>query len=93
MSVLENDTEETVRVAYRIAWQEFILLPDLTPDEKMSGPSKLRHYIQILVLSGERDPKKIASSAMGLIREYEQIARSQARVANPEVDRDFIECH
>jgi hypothetical protein len=29
---------------------------------------------------GERDPIKIAKSALGMMREYEQIVRSKARV-------------
>jgi hypothetical protein len=68
------------RSAYDIAWQDFCALPNLTPDEKASGPLRLRWYIRIMVEVGERDPAKIAKAAMGMLREYEQILRSQARV-------------
>jgi hypothetical protein len=68
------------RSAYEIAWEDFCAIPDMTPDEKMSGPGRLRWYIQIMVEVGERDPAKIAKAAMGMLREYEQILRSQARV-------------
>ena len=64
------------------AWQDFSVLPNLTPDEKASGPSRLRWYIRLMVEVGERDPAKIAKAAMGMLREYEQILRSQARVEN-----------
>jgi hypothetical protein len=67
--------------AYRIAWEEFTRLPSLTPDEKEFGPNKLRRYIQVLVEVGERDPSKIARSALAMVRQYEQIIRSRARVA------------
>jgi len=70
------------RSAYDIAWQDFSVLPNLTPDEKASGPSRLRWYIRLMVEVGERDPAKIAKAAMGMLREYEQILRSQARVEN-----------
>jgi hypothetical protein len=70
------------RSAYEIAWEDFQALPALTPDEKASGPRRLRWYIQVMVEVGERDPSKIARAAMGMLREYEQILRSQARVEN-----------
>jgi len=35
-----------------------------------------------MVEVGERDPSKIARAAIGMLREYEQILRSQARVEN-----------
>jgi len=73
---------EISRTAYRIAWEDFCALPSLTPDEKASGPRQLRWYIHIMVEVGERDPSKIAKAAMGMLREYEQILRSQARVEN-----------
>ena len=68
--------------AYAIAWQEFTNSKGLTPDEKINGPNKLRWYIQVLAEVGERDPAKIAKLALGMMREYEQIARSKARVEN-----------
>jgi hypothetical protein len=79
MSVVENDAEEIVRVAYRLAWQQFNLLI-LSPDEKLGGCAKLRDYIEMLAASGEQDPAKISASAVGLIREYHQIRRSQASI-------------
>jgi hypothetical protein len=77
MSVIEFDTEEIVRASYRIAWKQFNMLP-LTPDEKIGGCEKMREYIQLLVATGERDLEKISASALGLIREYHQIRRSEA---------------
>ena len=44
----------------------------MTPDEKVSGPDRLRWYIQVMVEVGERDPSKIARAAIGMLREYEQ---------------------
>ena len=73
---------DLLRAAYAIAWQEFTNSKALTPDERMSGPNKLRWYIQVLAEAGERDPEKIAILALGMIREYEQIVRSKGRVEN-----------
>jgi len=70
------------RSAYEIAWEEFRSAPAMTPHEKVSGPARLRWYIQVMVEVGERDPSKIARAAIGMLREYEQILRSQARVEN-----------
>lgn len=81
MTATENGTADLVRSSYEIAWQEYYSTPGLTPDEKLSGPDKLRFYSQVMVEIGERDPSKIARSAVGMIREYEQIMRSKARVA------------
>ena len=81
MTSMQNGDADLVRSSYEIAWQEYCSLPGLTPDEKISGPNKLRFYIQVLGEVGERDPSKIAKSALGMIREYEQIRRSKARVA------------
>lgn len=71
---------DLLRTAYAIAWHEFTNSKGLTPDERMSGPNKLRWYIQVLAEAGERDPEKIAVLALGMIREYEQIVRSKGRV-------------
>jgi hypothetical protein len=70
------------RTAYEIAWEDFCAVLEMTPDEKASGPGRLSWYIQIMVEVGERDPEKIARTAVGMLREYEQIMRSQARVEN-----------
>jgi hypothetical protein len=48
--------------------------------KKASGPEKLRSYINVLIDVGERDPFKIAKAALGMMREYEQILHSKARV-------------
>jgi hypothetical protein len=80
MTAKENGTVNLVRASYEIAWQEYCLLPGLTPDENMFGPDKLRSYIQVLAEVGDRDPSKIAKSALGMMRECEQIVRSKARV-------------
>jgi hypothetical protein len=85
MTAMENGAADLVRSSYEIAWQEYCSLPGLTPDEKISGPNKLRWYIQVMAEVGERDPSKIAKFALGMIREYEQIMRSKARVASSSV--------
>jgi hypothetical protein len=86
MSVTEEDVGEIRCAAYDLAWNKFAMFISLTLDEKASGPGKLREYINILVATGERNPQKIANSALGLVRKYEQIARSQARVASPSIE-------
>ena len=87
MSVLETGTVDIKRAAYELAWREFSCLQGLTPDEKISGPNKLRWYIQVVVEIGEQDPAKIASLALGMIREYEQVLRSKANLASaPMID-------
>ena len=80
MTVNEISAGDIGRSAYEIAWEEFRSAPSMTPDEKVSGPGRLRWYIQVMVEVGERDPAKIARAAIGMLREYEQILRSQARV-------------
>ena len=82
MSEQEIRTTDLTRTAYELAWKTFAKLPGLTPDERMNGPDKLRWYIGVLVEIGERDSAKIAQLALGMIREYEQIMRSKARVTS-----------
>lgn len=53
----------------------------LTPTEKASFPAKIREYVHVLVSSGERNPVKIARTAACLMREHEQVNRSEQRVA------------
>jgi hypothetical protein len=77
----ETDLADLQREAYAIAWEQFSGT-EMTPDEKMFGPNRLRWYIQILCEVGERDPAKIAGGAMGMLREYEQILRSRARTGS-----------
>lgn len=81
MTVNEIDVD-IERRAYEVAWHEFSALRGLTPDEKTSGPNKLRWFIHVLAEIGERDPLKIGKAAMGMLREYEQISRSRARTTN-----------
>ena len=81
MSIQETGIAPVCCAAYEAAWQEFVKLPDLTPEEKRKGPDQLRWYIRLLTAVGERDPSKIAMSALCMMRQYEQIARSRARVA------------
>ena len=76
----EVSLEELEREAYAIAWNEFNNIETMTPDEIMYGPSRLRWYIQIMAEVGERDPQRIARAALGMVREYEQILRSRARI-------------
>ena len=80
MSMQDIGIAEIKRIAYDKAWHEFNVLPGLTPDEKLSGPNKLRWYIQVMADVGECDPVKIAKATLGMMREYEQIVRSKARV-------------
>ena len=80
MTTKENGTTDLVCSSYEIAWQEYSTLPGLTPDEHMFGPDRLRSYIQVMADVGERDPIKIARSALGMMRQYEQIVRSKAGV-------------
>jgi hypothetical protein len=68
--------------AYAIAWEVFSQSQGLTPDEKMRGPNRLRWYIQVLIDTRQTDPTKIADLALGMMRQYEQIVRSKARVEN-----------
>ena len=66
--------------SYELAWHDFRVVPHLTPDEKASGPEKLRSYIKVLIDVGERDPIRIAKAALALTREYEQTLHSRARL-------------
>ena len=75
-----SDMADVKRSAYEVAWREFCALPGLTPDERVSGPNMLRWYIQVMTEVGERDPSKIARAAIGMMREYQQILRSKARL-------------
>jgi hypothetical protein len=81
MSAIEvTDGDDIVRAAYWLAWKEFQHISPQTPDEKRSGPQRLHQEIRRLFESGERNPDQIATKALGLLREAEQIARSKARV-------------
>lgn len=73
--------DKVAYAAYETAWREFAQMRDLTPDERISGPHKLRSYIQLMMGAGERNPAKIAKSALGMMRQDEQISRSKARLA------------
>jgi hypothetical protein len=81
MTAKVNGTADLGSLAYEVAWQKYCSLSGLTTDEKLNGPNKLRWYIQATAEAGERDPARIAKSALGMIREYEQIRRSKTRVA------------
>jgi hypothetical protein len=86
MSNVYTDDHAMARAAYAIAWKSFVTFTRLTQDEKESAPRKLSQFIDALINGGERDPEKVAQSALGLLREYEQICRSQARVnASPSI--------
>ena len=80
MSNIEAGTSELADKAYSIAWREFRKIKTSTPDEITFAPRRLRWYVQIMTVVGERDPKKIATAALGMLRQYEQISRSRARV-------------
>ena len=73
-------TTAIVHTAYEIAWHEFINLAGLSDDERRTGTKQLRWYIRLMAAVGERNPSKIASSALGMTRQYEQITRSKSRV-------------
>ena len=81
MTNIEASTSELADKAYSIAWREFRKIKTTsTPDEITFAPRRLRWYVQIMTVVGERDPKKIATAALGMLRQYEQISRSRARV-------------
>ena len=80
MSNMEASTSELADKAYSIAWREFRKIKTSTPDEITFAPRRLRWYVQVMTVVGERDPKKIATAALGMLRQYEQISRSRARV-------------
>ena len=82
------ETTEIIRAAYANAWAKFKLIEGLSPDEKMYGADQLRYDIEILVASGERDEEKIATSALCMMREKEQVARSKAKIKNVSGDMD-----
>ena len=48
MTAMENGAADLVRSSYEIAWQDYCSLPGLRPDEMISGPNKLRRYIQVM---------------------------------------------
>jgi len=75
-----EQTANIANKAYDIAWQEFINLVDLSADERRTGTKQLRWYVHLMTAVGERDPSKIARSALGMTRQYEQITRSKSRV-------------
>jgi len=80
MTNIEAGTSELADKAYSIAWREFRKIKTSTPDEITFAPRRLRWYVQVMTVVGERDPKKIATAALGMLRQYEQISRSRARV-------------
>lgn len=79
---LEAETAELKRLAYELTWRQFRGIPALSPDELMFGPDKLREYIEVMAEAGERDPEKIASAVVCMIRGYEQVRRSKTRVGD-----------
>lgn len=81
MSVIEIDEIELA--AFRTASREFKQSVDLTPDEDRGMRAKLREYIHTLRACGETDPQKMASAAVALVRQFEQVLRSQERIDNP----------
>lgn len=81
MIVAEKD--RVLRAAYQKAWMSLASDRTLTPDERAHGPNRLREYIHTLVESGATDPIRVADDALGLLRQYEQILRSQARIESP----------
>ncbi len=81
MAIKKPIPDEVIRLAYEKAWKEFSHFPNLTPDEKIMGPGRLHSYIAATVDAGQRDPAEIASLALGVIRQEEQIARSMARIS------------
>ena len=81
MSRMETTSAELHQNAYKIAWGAFSVASNwMTPDERLFGPKRLHWYIDVLIETGERDPSKIAQTCIGMLREYEQIARSKTRL-------------
>jgi hypothetical protein len=68
------------KTAYEIAWQQFTATVGLSPDELALGPSRIRQFIEISITGGETDPARVAASALGLLRQGEQILQSKARL-------------
>jgi hypothetical protein len=77
-----HQEQDIPSLAYELAWQQFLEIPFLTADEKMAGPDKLRAYVRIMIDACERNPLKIARSALGMLRQEEQVIRSRARVTD-----------
>lgn len=76
-------TLEIVDQAFSIACKTHEVGAVLSPAEKASAPAKIREYVRVLVSTGERNPQKIAQTAVCLVRAHEQIQRSKGRVAGP----------
>lgn len=74
-------TATIAQCAYDIAWKNFVEIRDFTSSESAKGPNQLRLYVNMLVVADQCDPVKIAASALGMVREYDQIARSRERLA------------
>lgn len=77
--------ERVLSAAYQKAWITLSSDHTLTPDERVHGPQRLRGYLESLVERGETDPALAAQEALGLLRQYEQILRSQARIESPSI--------
>jgi hypothetical protein len=78
----DTDLIGIIRAAYSKAWVNFNMLGDLTNEEKAFGPEQLRYDVEILVRSGERDIKKIAKSALSMIRPQTQVKRPIKGIAS-----------
>jgi hypothetical protein len=75
-----EQTAEITHSAYEMPWEEFLNFAGLSADERRTGTNRLRWYIRLMIAVGERDPSKIARSAVGMTRQYEQITRSKSWV-------------
>lgn len=64
-------TFEIVDQAVSIACKIHAVGAILSPAEKASAPAMIREYIRVLVSNGERNPQKIAQTAVCLVREHE----------------------
>jgi hypothetical protein len=72
---------EISQAAYEIAWSILCESKGLTPDERRIGNGRLRSVIEGLVKTGQNDLEVIADTALGHIRQEEQIAGSDADTA------------
>lgn len=74
----ENDLAQT---AYWLAWNEYNRTPGL-PDAKRAISQQLRALIQSEIDRGERHADRIASAALGALRQQTQRDQSRARVGD-----------
>jgi hypothetical protein len=71
--------ERVAKLAYRSAMMKISQHLELTPDEWADLPRLVRENIEKLISEGMIDPEEIAAALVNIIRQTEQIRRSQKR--------------